>query len=165
MQTGAAPCSLLPLGARLWQPLQAVITFAQAHAEGARFGALVMLRLFRTRFAAVHGASISGPTSSASVRASLHTSLLLEGSGWNYSKRRRRALRTSWYSPILKTRLGECRYQRSKPRQNCAEQCRADQACDAFSFNKRTKICYLVTQPTGSTPNRLFASGMPRRTR
>jgi hypothetical protein len=46
--------------------------------------------------------------------------------------------------------------------ENCVEQCRADQACDAFSFNKETKICYLVTQPAGSTPNHLFVSGRPK---
>ena len=45
---------------------------------------------------------------------------------------------------------------------NCAEQCRPDQGCDAFSFNKETKICYLITQPTGSTSNHLFVSGRPR---
>ena len=46
--------------------------------------------------------------------------------------------------------------------ENCVEQCRADRACDAFSFNRETKICYLVTQPAGSTPNHLFVSGRPK---
>jgi PAN domain-containing protein len=27
--------------------------------------------------------------------------------------------------------------------ENCAEQCRANQGCDAFSYNKETKFCYL----------------------
>jgi PAN domain-containing protein len=44
----------------------------------------------------------------------------------------------------------------------CTEQCRATQGCDAFSFNKETKICYLVRQITGSSPNPLFVSGRPK---
>ena len=45
--------------------------------------------------------------------------------------------------------------------ETCAEQCRATR-CDAFSFNKETKICYLIRQITGSSSNPLFVSGRPR---
>jgi hypothetical protein len=44
----------------------------------------------------------------------------------------------------------------------CAAQCLASKGCDAFSFSKETKVCYLVTQITQSNPESSFISGRVR---
>ena len=44
----------------------------------------------------------------------------------------------------------------------CAEQCLANKGCDAFSFEKSTRLCYLVTNVTEMTANASFISGRLR---
>jgi len=44
----------------------------------------------------------------------------------------------------------------------CAEQCLASKGCDAFSFEKSTRLCYLVTNVTEMTANASFISGRPK---
>lgn len=45
---------------------------------------------------------------------------------------------------------------------SCAAQCLASKGCDAFSFSKETRVCYLVTQITQSNPDSAFVSGRLR---
>lgn len=45
---------------------------------------------------------------------------------------------------------------------NCAERCLADKGCDAFSFERETKLCYLVRQITDLNSNASFVSGRLR---
>ncbi len=45
---------------------------------------------------------------------------------------------------------------------SCAAQCLAQSGCDAFSFAKATKVCYLVTQVTESSTDASFVSGRLR---
>ena len=42
---------------------------------------------------------------------------------------------------------------------NCAERCLATSGCDAFSFERETKLCFLVSQVTELNPNVSFVSG------
>ena len=44
----------------------------------------------------------------------------------------------------------------------CAAQCLAQSGCDAFSFAKETKVCYLVTQVTELSTDASFVSGRLR---
>ncbi len=44
----------------------------------------------------------------------------------------------------------------------CAEQCLANKGCDAFSFEKTTRLCYLVTDVTELAANASFISGRLR---
>jgi hypothetical protein len=46
--------------------------------------------------------------------------------------------------------------------ENCAAQCLAQAGCDAFSFAKETKVCYLVTEVTELNSNASFVSGRLR---
>jgi hypothetical protein len=45
---------------------------------------------------------------------------------------------------------------------SCAEQCLASGGCDAFSFEKSTRLCYLVMSVTELTVNASFISGRAR---
>jgi hypothetical protein len=44
----------------------------------------------------------------------------------------------------------------------CAAQCLAQSGCDAFSFAKETKVCYLVTHVTELSTDASFVSGRLR---
>jgi hypothetical protein len=44
----------------------------------------------------------------------------------------------------------------------CAERCLATKGCDAFSFERETKLCFLVSQVTELTPTVSFVSGRLR---
>jgi PAN domain len=44
----------------------------------------------------------------------------------------------------------------------CAEQCLANSGCDAFSFERETKLCFLVSQVTELSANASFVSGRLR---
>jgi hypothetical protein len=44
----------------------------------------------------------------------------------------------------------------------CAERCLASTGCDAFSFERETKICFLVSQVTELAANSAFVSGRLR---
>ncbi|NJO35013.1 MAG: hypothetical protein HC869_19750 [Rhodospirillales bacterium] len=45
---------------------------------------------------------------------------------------------------------------------SCAERCLANTTCGAFSFDKETKICYLISQLTELNSNPAFVSGRLR---
>ena len=44
----------------------------------------------------------------------------------------------------------------------CAKRCLANTSCAAFSFDKETKICYLISEMTELESNRAFVSGRLR---
>jgi hypothetical protein len=44
----------------------------------------------------------------------------------------------------------------------CAEQCLASSGCDAFSFERETRLCFLVSQVTELSANASFVSGRLR---
>jgi hypothetical protein len=45
---------------------------------------------------------------------------------------------------------------------SCAEQCLASHGCNAFSFEKSTRLCYLIGQITEMNANAAFVSGRLR---
>lgn len=60
--------------------------------------------------------------------------------------------------------IGQSRSYSNEPTDpdRCAEKCLASDACSAFSFEKSTKICYLISKVSSANANSAFISGRVR---